>query len=191
MNNFEKHHNLSHEQHDEEELAEAAEVGRKNIESKLEAAEKAHHERESEKEVLNTATLLAHEADKKHEEEKQSLTKTERHQGAPSKKQLRESFSAEMKSVQAEMGLSDRLFSKFIHNPEIEKAADTIESTLARPNAMLSGSVAAFISITVLYFVAHHYGYQLSGFETIGAFIVGWISGILYDYVSTLTRGKR
>lgn len=191
MTNIEKRHISPHEQHDEEKLAEAAETGRKNIESHLDAAEKAHHERQSEREATEKAALLAREADKKREEEKRTQTKTERHRGAPSKKQLRESYSAEMKGVRAEMGAPDRLFSKLIHNPAIEKTADVIGSTLARPNAMLSGSIAAFISITVLYFVAHHYGYQLSGFETIGAFIAGWIGGVLYDYFSTLVRRQK
>ena len=192
MTNIEKRHiSSAHEHHDEEKLAEAAEAGRKNIESRLDAAEKAHNDRQSEREAVEKAALLAREADKKRDEEKRTQAKTERHQGAPSKKQLRESFSAEMKGVQAEMGTSSRLFSKLLHNPAVEKTTDVIGSTLARPNAMLSGSIAAFISITVLYFIAQHYGYRLSGFETIGAFIAGWIAGILYDYFSTLFRGQK
>lgn len=191
MTNIEKRHISPNEQPNKEKLAEAAETGRKNIESRLDAAEKAHHEQQSEREAVEKASLLAREADRKREEEKRALTKTERHQGAPSKKQLRESFSTEMKGVQAEMGPPGRMFSKLIHNPAVEKVTNVIGSTLARPNAMLSGSIAAFISITVLYFVAHHYGYQLSGFETIGAFIAGWVGGLLYDYFSTVVRGRK
>lgn len=191
MTNIEKRHIGSHEQHrNDEKLAEEAEKGHERIKSRLDEAERAHHERQSEREVAEKATLLAREADQKREDEKRTLSRSERHQGAPSKKQLRESFSAEMKGVRAEMGPSGRLLSSFIHNPVVDKASDIVGSTLARPNAMLSGSIAAFVSITALYFIAHHYGYQLSGFETIGAFILGWIGGIIYDYFSTLARKR-
>lgn len=190
MTNIETRHISPSERPKDEELEKAAEQGKKDIEARLDAAEKAHHERQSERDVAEKASLLAREADRKREEEKRALTKSERHKGAPSRKQLRESFSTEMKSVQAEMGPGGRIFSKIIHNPVVEKTSDAISSTLARPNAMLSGSIAAFVSITVFYFVAHHYGYQMSGFETIGAFVAGWLIGILYDYFSHLFRQK-
>lgn len=190
MANIEKRHISPAERHNDEKLNEAAETGRKNIETRLDAAEKAHQDRQSERDATEKATMLAREADKKREDEKHAQVRTERHKGTPSRKQLREGFSNEMKGVQAEMGLADRLFSKTIHNSIVEKTSDAIGSTIARPNAMLSGSIAAFISITVVYFIAHHYGYRLSGFETIGAFIVGWLAGVLYDYFSTLVRKK-
>lgn len=191
MTNIEKRHISPEQPHDDEKLAEIAEKGREKIEARLEAAEKAHQERQSERDVIEKATLLAQEADDKREDEKHAQVKTERHRGAPSKKQLRESFAAEMKGVQAELGPTGRLFSKLIHNPAVDRVTDAIGSTLARPNAMLSGSIAAFVSITILYFIAHHYGYQLSGFETIGAFATGWLLGITYDYFSTLARRRK
>lgn len=175
---------------DQEQLSEIAEKRREEIHSKLEEAEKQHHERQNEQEVLAKATELAKKAENKKDEE-DAPAPHERRRGAPAKKQLRESFDSEMKAVQAELSPASSLFSKLIHAYPVEKASEVIGSTIARPNALLSGSIMAFLAITALYFLAHYFGYRLSGSETIAAFCIGWIIGIIYDYVYRLFRGRR
>ncbi len=107
-----------------------------------------------------------------------------------SKKKLDDSYDKAMKQVQSEIPATSRTFSKFIHNKYIEKASNFISRTIARPNAILAGSVFAFILPLFVYVVAKNIGYDLSGFETIGAFILGWIVGIVYDYLKALFTGK-
>ena len=145
---------------------------------------------ESEDEVLAEAQKLAQETVKT-DEEKKSSKNTERRNGPISKKQLDASFKAQLKSAEHDMNTFERLLSRSIHVKPIEKTTDLIASTIARPNAMLSGSVAAFAGITIIYFVSKYYGFRLTGFETIGAFILGWVIGLLYDYFKTMIRGKR
>ncbi len=111
--------------------------------------------------------------------------------GPVSKKQKEVSFKRQMKEVQAELSPAKRTFSKVIHNKTVEKASDVVGSTVARPNAILAGSVFAFIITLVVYVIAKNIGYQLSGFETIGAFIVGWAIGIVYDYLRLIVTGKK
>lgn len=101
------------------------------------------------------------------------------------------SFKHQMKAIQADMSLSRRTFSKVIHNRVIEKTSDVAASTIARPNAILAGSICAFILTLGVYVVAKSVGYRLSGFETIAAFIFGWILGIAYDYLRLLIAGKK
>lgn len=107
-----------------------------------------------------------------------------------SKKQLNDSFDNTMKQVQKDLRGPSKSFSKFIHTKPVEKASEIVGSTVARPNAILSGSVMAFVVTLVVYVIARYYGYPLSGFETILAFIVGWIAGILFDYFRVLITGK-
>ena len=95
-----------------------------------------------------------------------------------------------MAHVQSELPPTQRAFSKLIHSPVVEKTSEFVGGTVARPNAILSGAVVAFFLVLAVYLVAKHYGYLLSGFETIGAFIVGWVIGVLYDYVRALATGK-
>lgn len=101
------------------------------------------------------------------------------------------SFKRQMDAIHTEMQPSERRFSKVIHNKTVERVSDALGSTVARPNALLAGSISAFILVTAVYVVAKHYGYQLSGFETIGAFIIGWVLGLGYDYVKLLVTGSK
>lgn len=101
------------------------------------------------------------------------------------------SYRKTMKHIQNEMPASSRTFSKVIHIPVVEKTSDAVGSTLARPNALLAGSFTAFILVTLIYIVAKTLGYRLSGFETMAAFVAGWIIGLAYDYIRIMATGKR
>jgi len=106
------------------------------------------------------------------------------------KKQKNAEYKKTMKAIQSEMSAPSRAFSKVIHNPVIEKTSEVVGSTIARPNAILVGSTTAFIAVAIVYIVAKQYGYVLSGFESIGAFILGWLIGIAFDYIRLLVRGS-
>jgi len=43
----------------------------------------------------------------------------------------------------------------------------------------------------IIYLFARHYGYPLSGSETIAAFILGWVMGLLFDYLRVMITGKK
>lgn len=106
------------------------------------------------------------------------------------KKQKDAEYKKTMTAIRSEMSAPSRAFSKVIHNPVIEKTSEVIGSTVARPNAILAGSITAFLSVSLIYIVAKQYGYVLSGFESIGAFIIGWLIGISFDYIRLLIRGS-
>ncbi len=111
--------------------------------------------------------------------------------GKISKKQLNESYKRTMKQVQDDLPAGSRTFSKVIHAKPVEKTSEFIGSTIARPNAILAGSIVAFLLTLLTYVTAKTIGYRLSGFETIAAFIIGWTIGIIYDYLQALITGKK
>ena len=113
------------------------------------------------------------------------------HRGAINKRDLDATYHRTMDQVQSELSAPSRAFSKFIHLKAVEKVSDTLGTTVARPNAVLAGAIAAFIVTLALYLIAKNYGYRLSGFETIGGFILGWILGLLFDYFRVMITGKR
>jgi hypothetical protein len=96
-----------------------------------------------------------------------------------------------MKDVQRELSPGSRAFSKVIHNPIVEKTSEVVGGTVARPNAVLAGAISAFILTLAVYVIARTIGYTLSGFETIAAFIIGWVIGIIYDYLRLIITGKK
>jgi hypothetical protein len=102
-----------------------------------------------------------------------------------------QAYEQTMETIQQEMSAPARTFSKIIHNKAVEKTSDVVGSTIARPDAILSGSLFAFILVLALYVEAKYVGHSLSGFETIGAFIVGWILGIAFDFLRKMITGKR
>lgn len=106
------------------------------------------------------------------------------------KTQRKRAYQRTMKQIQAEMSPTQRTFSRFIHNPVIERTSDIVGNTVARPNAIFSAGLCASILTFIVYVVAKYYGYPLSGFESIGAFILGWVIGVLYDYLRVLITGK-
>jgi preprotein translocase subunit SecF len=107
----------------------------------------------------------------------------------PRKKQV--AYKQTMNHIRRSMNPTERTFSKVIHNKAVEKVSDIAGSTVARPNAILFGGIFAFIGVLVLYLYARHVGFALTGFQTIGTFIVGWIFGMLVDLVRVTFKNKR
>lgn len=104
------------------------------------------------------------------------------------KKQQEASFKRTMREAQKHMSGAQRTFSKVIHTPAIEKSSDIIGATIARPDALLSGAVFAFLAVLSLYITARYVGFALSGFETIGAFLIGWLVGVIFDILRNTFR---
>ena len=178
---------LTSEQLDSYLKAEAA-VERAAEKGNVENGEKA--EREARTEALKEAVSVERGGAEKKGDKEASAPAKRRH-GVVSKKERNASYKQHMKHVQSELKPTQRAFSKVIHNPVVEKTSDAVGATVARPNAILSGAVVAFVLVLGVYVVAKFYGYPLSGFETIGAFILGWVVGILYDYFKVMITGKK
>lgn len=132
------------------------------------------------------------EQDKNHETDERKISPAERRKHGPIGKSEREvSYRATMKQVRSELSPSSRVFSSIIHNDTVEKVSDVVGGTIARPNAILSGAAAAFVITLGVYLLAKQYGYPLSGFESIAAFILGWVCGLLFDYFRVMITGKK
>ena len=115
----------------------------------------------------------------------------ERRSGPSSKAERNASFKVTMDEVQSQMPAPSRAFSKVIHSKGVEKASEVVGSTVARPNALLTGAIFAFALTLAVYLVAKNIGYLLSGFESIGAFILGWILGLAYDFIKIMVTGRK
>jgi hypothetical protein len=100
------------------------------------------------------------------------------------------SFDQTMNEVRRHLPRSTRNFSKFIHNPGVERASEALGKTIARPNAVLAGGITAFVVVLGLYFYAKFAGFALQGSETIIAFTLGWILGVLFDFFRAMFTGK-
>lgn len=151
-------------------------------EAKAEAIEQARHEA---KEALMNKERSG--AEKKAGGEPTGGPRTH----TTTKKQKDAAYKKTLKDIRSQMNAPSRTFSKVIHNPAVEKTSEIIGATIARPNAIVAGSATALVLVSAVYIVAKTYGYPLSGFETIGAFIIGWMIGLIYDYVRITASGGK
>lgn len=160
----------------------AAERERSAEKSKEVSVENARHE------ALEHASGKDHEREAKHESHHDSPAEK---RGVISKRERNASYETTMTEVRTQMSAPSRAFSSVIHQPAVEKLSDALGGTIARPNAVLSGSVSAFLLTLAIYLVARFNGYGLSGTETIAAFILGWLVGITFDYLRLVITGKK
>ena len=108
-----------------------------------------------------------------------------------STQQRNHAFSETLAQARTHMNPAVRVFSRFIHVRFVDILSSFVGSTIARPNAILCGSITSLIATFVLYFAAKYFGYPLSGSESIAAFILGWATGLIFDYTRVLIRGGR
>lgn len=98
-------------------------------------------------------------------------------------------FEKSLRQARTHMNVFERTFSRFMHVKLVEKVSDFIGGTLARPNAILFGSLFALLLTVATYSTAKFFGYSLSGSESIASFGIGWIIGITIDYTHVLISG--
>ena len=173
----------------------SAELAPEKIEQLNKSVEKAEQlsprdaealQEKNKQEALEKAKSAEKKLDNKSEKQLHSSRRS-----AINKKELNRSYKNTIKRAQSEMKPPARAFSKFIHNDFVEKASDIAGSTIARPNSMLYGSFFAFLLTLIVYVMAKNLGYTLSGSETILAFLIGWLFGIIVDYLKVLFTGKK
>lgn len=175
---------------EQEKLSESGKDRLAELNEQLEKRAESTKESDSEK-LKDTAEKLA-EKDKKAEKAPVSPAEKRKEVAPKHRKKLGEAeFKKRMSDVQSQLSPTSRTFSKVIHNKAVEKTSDAVGATVARPNALLSGAVASFILTLVVFLVAKYFGYPLSGTESIAAFILGWVLGLLFDYFRVLITGKR
>lgn len=160
------------------------------------AQERERHSVESEgrqnaEQARHEALEHASKTEKEAKQEKTVEKSPAERRGPASKREREASFNTTMKEVRTQMSGPSRTFSTVIHNPTVERVSEVVGSTVARPNAILSGALFAFLFTLGIYLIARFNGYPLSGTETIASFALGWVIGLIFDYFRLLLLGKK
>lgn len=186
-----KHNHSEHEHATAPEHAELVQAMREQHEQHIATAERQRDDNESERTYEKEALRHAQSVEHKSDQEKRHRSPAERRKDNPTKVERKQAYERLMSGAQAHMSPASKTFSNFIHNPAIEKSSDAVGATIARPNALLAGSIAAFILPLTVYLIARYYGYSLSGLETIATFLLGWVIGLMFDYFRVMATGGR
>lgn len=98
-------------------------------------------------------------------------------------KEYRElAFKQLMGKVRGHLSMSEKLGSKVIHQPVIEKVSEISGKTIARPSGVLMGSIFSFIASILTYYFAKQNGYDMSYGIFITSFVGGFILGVGVEF---------
>lgn len=164
---------------------EAEKLSREKLEKLLEKAEKAPDT--DDKTIEKLRETVEHEAKTKEKAE----THVQRHETTPSridKSVKKQAYQKTIKDVQHKLPRGQRAFSKFIHQPTVEKISEVGSKTVARPSALLSSGFFALIGTTLLVWMSRHYGFAYNYFMFVVFLIGGFILGLILEF---LWRGLR
>ncbi len=93
-----------------------------------------------------------------------------------------------LRNVRKDLGTTDRIISKIIHSPVLDKLSEKSSSSVVRPSGILGGSILAFLgSLSYLIFVKY-VGITYNYLFFFGFFIIGFIVGIIIEFILKLSR---
>lgn len=176
------HEKLQNQEHIEQSQAKEA----KTSQEKLSKAELAKQEQELARKGELAKEKL--EAEKRKQEAlndkpKKVDTEADKTQKTYTKAQQKAHYKSELKKVRAQLPRTTQVFSKFVHNPAVEKVSDVAGKTVLRPSILIGGAVTALILGIVVYVVAKQYSYMFPSDLLVLLLIVGAIIGLLIELV--------
>ncbi len=161
--------------------------GRDRIKSlEKEGEREANKQPEQLKEAREQVERYAQHQENKHH----NSAEKEQHTFSPATKgrQKKLAFKQTMKHTQAKLKPTDRVFSKVIHQPVIEKVSDISAKTLFRPSVTLGAALGALIGGAIFYGFARFYGFDLSGSEFLVCAVIGAVIGLVWEFAGFIAR---
>lgn len=173
-NSPETHKNIenSAETHDQKEkLKDLIERGEKSKDDSIERAEKSRHDIEDEA------------VSGKEQSAGDSSDNPASHSGYLDKNIRKQSYKKTLTKIQSHLPKTQRSFSKFVHQPGIERASEVGSKTIARPSGLLGAGFFTFIGTTVFYFVSRQYGYEYSFTTFLALIAAGFVAGLMLELI--------
>jgi len=98
----------------------------------------------------------------------------------------KQKYSRTLQSIRKDLSVPERAFSKVVHNKVVDSLSAGAEKTVARPSALLAGSVCAFIGSSVFLYIAKHYGYEYNFLLFVIFFASGFVLGLFVELLVRL-----
>lgn len=173
-----QHHETKANKLSHHESREHTERLREHIERSAEnTPERSHAEQEARIEV-------AHEALPSNEYEStvnESANQNDIH--TPTRKEKQHSFATTMHHIRKDLRPTERTLSKVIHQPTVEKVSDLAGKTVARPSGVIGATSFGLVGLIFVFGIAKYAGFQLSGSEMPLLLGVGFIAGLLTEWI--------
>ena len=104
------------------------------------------------------------------------------------KQTVNRSYQTTMNDVRSELGPLERAWSKVIHAQVLSQVGSFLSATILRPRPLLTAVIIAATFVVAAYLLERLYNYQVSGFESLLGFSIGWLAGAIYGLTSRLAK---
>lgn len=106
-------------------------------------------------------------------------------------KQLKDAaFTRSITRARKKLSVPSRTFSKFIHQPVVDRASEAVGKTIARPSSLLGGSFFALIGTSALLWITRRYGYEYNYLVVILLFVTGFVVGISLEWLWRAVKNR-
>jgi len=95
-----------------------------------------------------------------------------------------------LNDIRGDLNWPQRAFSRFIHARGMDRLNDILLKTLARPMALLVGSLASLASQIITITLAKNYGYSYNYLLFLPAFLAGYLLELIIEYVAIFLSVK-
>ncbi|OGL29623.1 hypothetical protein A3D14_01260 [Candidatus Saccharibacteria bacterium RIFCSPHIGHO2_02_FULL_47_12] len=138
-------------------------------------------------------------ASKKAEKEAKSAKETKLEEKTPheyhppvlSKKIKGDAFKSSLSKAQVGLSRPERVFSKVVHLPIVDRVSEIGAKTVARPTSLLTAGFIALLGSSMFLFMAHRYGFRYNLLLFFALFVSGYLLGLIFEALRVLVRGPR
>ncbi|NLA43237.1 hypothetical protein GX865_03770 [Candidatus Saccharibacteria bacterium] len=103
----------------------------------------------------------------------------------------KKAFDRTMTQARSHMNGPQKIFSSIIHARPLGIIGDLLASTIARPIPLIGGMIGMILSLALIYGTAKNIGYEVSSFEGIAGFVIGWLIGAITEFFQLLAGFKK
>lgn len=101
------------------------------------------------------------------------------------------SLQRSLRNIRRRLNAPEKVLSKLMHQPLVDKTSEVAARTIARPAGILGGALTAFIGTSVLLWTAKHYGYKYNLTFFFLLFVAGFLVGSLIELAWRLSHRSR
>lgn len=102
------------------------------------------------------------------------------------------SFRRTMNNTRRQLKAPERVASKLIHQPVVEKVSEVAGKTVARPSGILGGGIFALVGSFLLLWITKKYGYEYNYLVFFMLFVCGFVLGMIAELgLAYIRRRKR
>lgn len=99
-----------------------------------------------------------------------------------------QALKKQLRTIQEKLPPAQKQFSRFIHNPTIEKISDGASATIARPSGLLFAGVFSFITSIIVMSISRYYGYEYNYLVGLVSLAGGFVAGLILEALFKLFK---